>query len=115
MLYAALKRQFDDRLIERYGCVQGRDSARQLAHAEGWLKAHPDNAALLLALARLSLRNELWGKARDYFEASLRIEHRPQTCAELARLLAQLGDAQRSNQLFHEGLGLLDRNLPAPL
>lgn len=115
VLYAALKRQFDDRLIERYGCVQGRDSARQLAHAEGWLKAHPDNAALLLALARLSLRNELWGKARDYFEASLRIEHRPQTCAELARLLAQLGDAQRSNQLFHEGLGLLDRNLPAPL
>lgn len=115
MLYAALKRNFDDRLVERYGQVRGREPARQLAHAEAWLKAHPDNAALLLALGRLSLRNELWGKARDYFEASLRIEYRPQTCAELARLLAQLGDSERSNQLFHQGLGLLDHNLPARL
>lgn len=115
MLYAALKRNFDDRLVERYGQVRGREPARQLAHAEAWLKAHPDNAALLLALGRLSLRNELWGKARDYFEASLRIEYRPQTCAELARLLAQLGDSERSNQLFHQGLGLLDHNLPAGL
>lgn len=115
VLHAALKRDFDDRLVERYGRVHGREPARQLAHAEGWLKAHPQSAALLLALGRLSLRNELWGKARDYFEASLRVEHRPETCAELARLLAQLGDAERSNQLFHEGLGLLDRNLPATL
>lgn len=110
VLHAALKRQFDDRLVERYGRVRGREPARQLAHAEGWLKAHPDNAELLLALGRLSLRNELWGKARDYLEASLRHEHRAETCAELARLLAQLGDNERSNRLFQEGLGLLDQS-----
>ncbi|MBA1262220.1 heme biosynthesis HemY N-terminal domain-containing protein [Stutzerimonas stutzeri] len=108
VLHAALKRQFDDRLVERYGRVQGREPSRQLNHAEGWLKDHPGNAELLLALARLSLRNELWGKARDYFEASLRLEHRPQTCAELARLLARLGDKERSNRLFQEGLGLVE-------
>lgn len=107
VLYAALKRQFDDRLVERYGRVRGQDAARQLANAEGWLKAHPENAELLLALGRLSMRNALWGKARDYLEASLRFEHRPETCAELARLLAQLGDNERSNRLFQEGLGLL--------
>lgn len=116
VLYAALKRNFDERLVERYGRVRGKEPSRQLAHAEAWLKAHPDNAELLLALGRISLRNELWGKARDYLEASLRAEHRPQTCAELARLLAQLGDAERSNRLFQEGLGLLaappDRKLP---
>lgn len=107
VLYAALKRQFDDRLVERYGRVRGQDAARQLANAEGWLKAHPENAELLLALGRLSMRNALWGKARDYLEASLRFEHRAETCAELARLLAQLGDNERSNRLFQEGLGLL--------
>lgn len=106
VLYAALKRQFDDRLVERYGLVSGRDPSRQLGHAEAWLKTHPENAELLLALGRLSLRNELWGKARDYFEASLRLEHRAETCAELARLLAQLGDSERSNRLFQQGLGL---------
>ncbi|HCJ28964.1 MAG TPA: heme biosynthesis protein HemY [Pseudomonas sp.] len=110
VLHAALKRQFDDRLVERYGRVRGREPSRQLAQAEAWLKAHPENAELLLALGRLSLRNELWGKARDYLEASLRLEHRAQTCAELARLLAQLGDNERSNRLFQEGLGLLDQS-----
>lgn len=107
VLYAALKKQFDDRLVERYGRVRGREPARQLSHAEAWLNAHPESAELLLALGRLSLRNELWGKARDYLEASLRFEHRAETCAELARLLAQLGDNERSNRLFQEGLGLL--------
>jgi len=110
VLYAALKRQYDDRLVERYGRVRGQDAARQLANAEGWLKANPENAELLLALGRLSMRNALWGKARDYLEASLRFEHRPETCAELARLLAQLGDNERSNRLFQEGLGLLDQS-----
>ena len=109
VLYAALKRQFDDRLVERYGRVHGREPARQLAHAEGWLKTHPENAELLLALGRLSMHNALWGKARDYLEASLRFEHRAETCAELARLLAQLGDNERSNRLFQEGLSLLER------
>jgi HemY protein len=115
VLYTAIKRQFDDRLVERYGRVQGRDPARQLAHAEGWLKDHPQNPVLLLALGRISLRNELWGKARDYLEASLRFDHRPETCAELARLLAQLGDTESSNRLFQQGVVLLDRNLPATL
>ncbi|WP_019341269.1 heme biosynthesis HemY N-terminal domain-containing protein [Stutzerimonas stutzeri] len=110
VLYAALKRQFDDRLVERYGRLRGQDPARQLANAENWLKANPENAELLLALGRLSMRNALWGKARDYLEASLRFEHRPETCAELARLVAQLGDNERSNRLFQEGLGLLDQS-----
>lgn len=110
VLLAALKRHYDERLMERYGRVLGREPSKQLAHAEAWLKAHPESAELLLALGRLSLRNELWGKARDYLEASLRFEHRPETCAELARLLAQLGESERSNRLFQEGLGLLDRS-----
>jgi len=113
VLYAALKRQSDDRLVERYGRVRGQDPARQLANAEGWLKTNPENAELLLALGRLSMRNALWGKARDYLEASLRFEHRPETCAELARLLAQLGDNERSNRLFQEGLGLLEQSSPS--
>lgn len=108
VLRTALKKQFDERLVECYGRICGQDPARQLGQAESWLKEHADSAELLLALARLSMRNQLWGKARDYFEASLRLDHRPQTCAELARLLAHLGDMERSNRLFQEGLGLIE-------
>ena len=119
VLRSALKRQYDSHLVRLYGLVQGKDPARQLQTAEAWLKAHPQDPSLLLTLGRLCLQNRLWGKARDYLESSLRFQRNPEACAELARLLAQLGDTERSNELFQEGLGLLDERLlalplPAP-
>lgn len=116
VLRTAQKRQYDTHLARLYGLVNGKDPAQQLQTAEGWLKQHTDDAGLLLTLGRLCLQNRLWGKARDYLESSLRLQRSPETCAELARLLAQLGDTERSNLLFQEGLGLLDeRLLAAPL
>jgi HemY protein len=116
VLRGALKRSYDSHLARLYGLVRGSDPARQLQVAEGWLKQHPNDPGLLLTLGRLCLQNRLWGKARDYLESSLRLERNPEACAELARLLAQLGDTERSNLLFQEGLGLLDeRLLAAPL
>ncbi|MBW0236654.1 MULTISPECIES: heme biosynthesis protein HemY [Pseudomonas] len=113
VLRGALKRQYDSHLVRLYGLLRGSDPVKQLQAAEGWLKAHPGDASLLLTLGRLCLQNSLWGKARDYFESSLKVERNPETCAELARLLAQLGDTTRSNQLFQEGLNLLDERLLA--
>jgi HemY protein len=116
VLRTALKRKYDSHLARLYGLVRGSDPARQLQTAEGWLKDHPHDPSLLLTLGRLCLQTSLWGKARDYLESSLRVQRNPEACAELARLLAQLGDTERSNQLFQEGLGLLDeRLLAAPL
>lgn len=113
VLRAALKRSYESHLARLYGLVRGDDPVRQLQTAEGWLKDHPQDPSLLLTLGRLSLQNRLWGKARDYLESSLRMQRNPETCAELARLLASLGETERSNQLFQEGLGLLDERLLA--
>jgi HemY protein len=116
VLRNALKRKYDSHLARLYGLVRGSDPTRQLQAAEGWLKDHPADPSLLLTLGRLCLQASLWGKARDYLESSLRTQRNPEACAELARLLARLGDTERSNQLFQEGLGLLDeRLLAAPL
>lgn len=112
VLRSALKRSYDSRLARFYGVLRGSDPARQLDNAEGWLKQHPDDPALQLTLGRLCLQNQLWGKARDYFESSLRLERHPETCAELARLLAQLGELERSNQLLLESHNLLHQGLP---
>jgi HemY protein len=112
-LRGALKREYNSHLARLYGLVRGSDPARQLQTAEGWLKSHPDDPSLLLTLGRLCLQGSLWGKARDYLEGSLRLQRNPETCAELARLLGQLGETERSNQLFQEGLGLLDERLLA--
>ena len=113
ILRTALKREYESHLARLYGLVRGSDPAKQLQTAEGWLKTHPQDPSLLLTLGRLSLQNRLWGKARDYLENSLRLQRNPETCAELARLLAGLGENERSNALFQEGLGLLDERLLA--
>jgi len=113
VLRTTLKRQYESPLARLYGLVRGEDPARQLQFAEGLLKAYPSDPSLLLTLGRLCLQQRLWGKARDYLESSLRFQRNPETCAELARLLASLGETTRSNQLFEEGLGLLDERLLA--
>jgi HemY protein len=113
VLRTALKRDYNSHLARLYGLLRGRDPARQLQAAEGWLKSHPDDPSLLLTLGRLCLQSSLWGKARDYLESSLGQQRNPEACAELARLLAQLGETERSNQLFQEGLGMLDERLLA--
>lgn len=113
VLRVALKRKYDSHLARLYGLLRGSDPARQLQFAEQWLKDHPNDPSLLLTLGRLCLQTSLWGKARDYLESSLRLQRNPEACAELARLLAQMGDTERSNQLFQEGLGLLDERLLA--
>lgn len=112
VLRSAISRQYDSRLVELYGQVRGRDAVKQLQAAEGWLKSNPTDPVLLLCLGRLCLHNNLWGKAREYFESSLGFARTPLACGELARLLAQQGELQRSNELFEEAMGLLDRPLP---
>ena len=113
VLRGALKRSYDSHLVRLYGLLRGKDPVKQLQTAEGWLTAHPADPSLLLTLGRLCLQNSLWGMARDYLENSLKLQRNPEACAELARLLAQLGETDRSNQLFQEGLNLLDERLLA--
>lgn len=112
LVRSQLKRQWDSRLVERFGRLQGAHPQQQLALAERWLADHPRDAALLLAAGRLALRNQLWGKAREYFENSYRIEPRLETAAELARLLKGLGEQQRAAQLSEQAL-LVSQTLPS--
>lgn len=108
----SLSAQWSPEGILLYGELCSSDPARQLLKAEQWLSARPSSPELLLTLGRLSLRNQLWGKARDYFENSLRIQRRPDTCAELARLLASLGETQRSAEVYQQGLLQVTAGLP---
>lgn len=91
-------------LIELYGLVEGTDVKRQLKQAEKWLLQTPDDPVLLLTVGRLALRNQLWALARDHFEHSHRRSPRADTCAELARLLSHLGEHEKSERYYREGL-----------
>lgn len=97
-LKSALQRSWDSELVNLYGAMKGEKPRDQLAAAEGWLKQHPDDAALLLALGRISLMNEEWDKAREYLETSLRLEPSPAVYSELGRLCSAMGDVERGNE-----------------
>jgi HemY protein len=111
LLRKVLRNHWSDALIGLYGRIAGAKPDEQLLIAEQWLKARPNNAELLLALGRLSLRNELWGKAREYFEASLRQKRQPETLAELSRLAAHMGENEASVNYLMQGL-LKDSGIP---
>lgn len=107
-----LEKHWHRQLVHLYGLIAGPEPQRQLLAAEGWLKKRPGDALLLLTLGRLSLRNELWGRARDYFQNSLALQPLPETCAELARLLAHLGEHQQSTDYYQRGLLMTTPSLP---
>ena len=62
----ALKKQWDTGLVETYGLLDIAEPGKQLSAMERFLADHPDDPTLLLTLGRLSLRAQLWGKARGY-------------------------------------------------
>lgn len=101
-----LKKQWDPVVMRLFGQLGGGDPGRQLATAEHWLQEHGHHPDLLLALGRISLRNQLWGKARSYLEASLGIKQAPETCCELGNLLQQLGEKEKAASYFRQGLEL---------
>lgn len=104
LLRKVLHNHWSDELVNLYGRVQGQKPDEQLLLAEQWLKDRPNNAELLLALGRLSLRNELWGKAREYFETSLKLRRKRETLAELSRLNAHMGHDTASIKLLMQSL-----------
>ncbi|MEJ2464607.1 MAG: hypothetical protein P8045_02755, partial [Candidatus Thiodiazotropha sp.] len=88
------------------GRIELNDPTHQLTVAEGWLKQHPEDAGLLLTLARLALKNKLWGKARSYLEASIAIAPTPECYQQLGLLLERLGETDKASQCFRAGLSL---------
>jgi HemY protein len=113
ILTRTLKFEWIPTLVRTYGFAQSNDVQRQLNRAESWLTFHPDDAQLLLCLGRLSSRARLWGKAREYFESSYRLERSAEVCAELGRLLTALGEPKVAAAYFREGLLLQEDKLPA--
>ncbi len=104
---ATLRQRWQPALVRIYGKVQSSDTARQLARAEKWLKDHGDDPDLLLAAARLCLRNELWGKARSYLESAIAVKPTPDAYQEYGRLLHQLGEGDAAAEAYRAGLGLV--------
>lgn len=86
LLRKTLTKHWQGDLVALYGQVRAADTLKQLQTAEHWLKHHSQEDELFLALARISQRNQLWAKARDYYQDYIQRTHSPQAQQEMARL-----------------------------
>jgi HemY protein len=87
-------------LADIYGRLSGGEQTVRIARAEAWLRRHPHDAVLLIALGRMCQRQRLWGKAQSYLEASLSVKATQEAHLELARLLDQLDKVDAANKHY---------------
>ncbi|HKW79897.1 MAG TPA: heme biosynthesis HemY N-terminal domain-containing protein [Casimicrobiaceae bacterium] len=97
ILAESLERDWDSGLVELYAECRPADAMRQLEQAERWLRTHNHDPALLHALGILCQREELWGKAQTYFEASLALDDGWRAHLALGEMLGRLGRDAEAN------------------
>jgi HemY protein len=107
ILEQSLEKNWDPALVEIYGHCYDKDLIKQIERAENWLKSHPKEPALLLALGRLCARQELWGKAQSYLEASLAVEATSEAHVALAQLLQKMNKVDEACKHYQQSLTML--------
>jgi len=100
----ALKTSWNPGLVEIYGELETANPSAHLAHAEAWLTRRGEDPVLLMAAARLCMRNQLWGKARSYLETSLGIRPDPIGYRLYGQLLQTMGEEEGAAEAFRLGL-----------
>jgi HemY protein len=115
ILARSLERNWDPALAVLYTECRLPDTTRQLDRAERWLQEHSGDAMLLHALGRLCEREQLWGKAQSYYEASLALDSSWRTHVALGEMLARIGRNEPANAHLAAALKLaLDELTRAP-
>jgi HemY protein len=104
ILEGALAEHWDTRLVEAYAeCVEGSANA-QIERAERWVGEHPGDGHLNYALGVLCAHEQLWGKARLYFERALADSHDDALSGRIHLGMAQMeeniGDHQQAAANF---------------
>jgi HemY protein len=106
LLADSLNAQWDGELVKLYGdCISG-DVLAQVQQAEKWLNLHKLDNGLLLSLGKLCLHQKLWGKAKNYLEASISVEPSRAAYNALALLSERLGNPDQAFRYYQLAMSL---------
>lgn len=106
LITKALSHNWDRKLLRQFAKVPSGHPAKQLSHAEGWLKLHPNDAGLYVCLGKLCIRNKLWGKAQGYLVRARELEPSPGILHDLGQVYEQLNDNTLAMSCYRQGLQL---------
>jgi HemY protein len=102
LLAESLNAKWDSELVALYGECNNEKNSAQIEQAERWLKQHSDDAGLLLALGKLCMHQDLWGKAQSYLDASLSLQPSHAAYAALGQLAEKLGKTEEALAYFQQ-------------
>ena len=103
-----LNKNWEESTIILYSELDVMVNNKQLEVVESWLSNHQHNAYLLLALGKICTACSLWGKAKNYLEASIAINPMPENYLKLARLLEEhMLEPAAAQEYYRQGLHLL--------
>ncbi len=115
VISASLKNEWNPALVLRYGDPGADDRSKRLKQCEKWLKQHPDDAGLHLALGRLCAAESLWGKAREHMIKSLELEPSSLGYDAFGQLLERQGELEPAMACFRNALRMNQGQTPEPL
>lgn len=100
LLAESLNAQWDSELVTLYGDCQSGNVIAQIEQAEKWLNQHKQDAGLLLALGKLCLHQQLWGKAQSYLDASISVLPSKAAYKALGKLAERLGKTPEASRYY---------------
>ncbi len=106
VLRNAVKKQWRDQLVTRYGAATRETVTRRLKVAEGWNKNHSDDYALHLCLAQLNEQAGNKEQAKASYQRSIAIQESRLANERLAFLFAFEGDYKKGNERLRKALSL---------
>lgn len=104
LLIDVLNENANEKLFERYGLIDHDDNNQAIKVAEDWLLENSKSPMLLLALARIHRKHQLWGKSKTYYNASLNFSPSAAVYLELAELLEELSEHENAEMCYKQGL-----------
>jgi HemY protein len=104
----ALEAEWSPALVALYGELppglrepeRAAEARTRIERAERWLLERSSDAPLLATLGRLCIQADLWGKARNFLEASVSFGESRSAHLELARLGERLGLGDKAQQHY---------------
>ncbi len=105
-LARAVSKNWNETLLELYGCVESDDIFKQTEMAEQWLNLHPNNAVLLNVLGKLNLKSGNNDNAQAYLLRSIAIEPSVQAYQLLGDLSYLQGNKDKGGDYYKQGLEL---------
>lgn len=104
LIRKTLKNHWHPELAKRYGTLPFANLNRQLVIVAAWVKMYGQKPELLLTLARLCVKVQLWGRAKDYFEKCLALGPNPDASLAYGHLLEQLNEPEKAMMKYREGM-----------